>query len=57
MTGCGCLLVIGALIAMIAVFIFGSTDPGEPIVSIVGLALSAVVALPTLSRARTLARS
>jgi len=28
MTGCGCLLVVGALIALLAVFIFGSTDPG-----------------------------
>ncbi len=31
MTGCGCLLLIAAIVALIAVLIFGSTDPGEPV--------------------------
>lgn len=57
MTGCGCLLVVLALIALIAVFIFGSTDPGEPVASITALTLSWVAARSRLSRARTLARS
>lgn len=30
-TGCGCLLLIAALIALLAVMLFGSTDPGEPV--------------------------
>jgi len=67
MTGCGCLLVVGALIALLAVFIFGSTDPGEPIASITMLArplatlvllvFSWVAARSMMSRARTPARS
>ena len=63
MTGCGCVLVLGGLIALIAVFIFGSTDPGEPIVSIqrvtwplVALVLSWAAARSMMSRARTFAR-
>jgi hypothetical protein len=61
MTGCGCLLIVGALIAFLAVFFFGSTDPGEPIASIVALgafgAFSWAAARATWSRARTPARS
>jgi len=30
-TGCGCLLLIAALVGLIVFLIFGSTDPGEPI--------------------------
>jgi hypothetical protein len=36
-TGCGCLLLIAALVGLIVVMIFGSTDPGEPIESAVAL--------------------
>ena len=60
MTGCGCLLIVGALIGFLAVFFFGSTDPGEPIASIVALgavALSWAGARATTSRAHTPARS
>lgn len=64
MTGCGCLLLVGALIALIAVFIFGSTDPGEPVASLQRLAqaltaagISWVAARARWSRARTPARS
>lgn len=63
MTGCGCLLVVGALIALLAVFIFGSTDPGEPISSItmmarplVALALSWAAVRSMTSHARMPAR-
>lgn len=37
MTGCGCLLLIGALVGLIVLLIFGSTDPGEPIETAVAL--------------------
>jgi hypothetical protein len=62
-TGCGCLLLVGALVALLAVFIFGSTDPGEPISSmrvvrpLAVLLLSWAAARSMPSRAHTLARS
>ena len=39
MTGCGCLLLIAALVGLIVVMIFGSTDPGAPIETAVALIL------------------
>ncbi len=39
MTGCGCLLLIAALVGLIVFMIFGSTDAGEPIESAVALLL------------------
>jgi hypothetical protein len=36
-TGCGCLLLIAALVGLIVFMIFGSTDAGEPIESAVAL--------------------
>ncbi|MDP9281171.1 MAG: hypothetical protein M3P38_03640 [Chloroflexota bacterium] len=39
MTGCGCLLLIAALVGLIVLMIFGSTDAGEPIESAVALLL------------------
>ena len=39
MTGCGCLLLIAALVGLIVFMIFGSTDSGEPIESAVALLL------------------
>jgi hypothetical protein len=36
-TGCGCLLLIAALVGLIIFMIFGSTDPGEPIDTAVAL--------------------
>ena len=39
MTGCGCLLLIAALVGLSVFLIFGSTDPGEPIESAVALLL------------------
>jgi hypothetical protein len=38
-TGCGCLLLIAALVGLIVFMIFGSTDAGEPIESAVALFL------------------
>ena len=39
MTGCGCLLLIAALVGLIVFMIFGSTDSGEPIETAVALFL------------------
>lgn len=39
MTGCGCLLLIAALVGLIVFLIFGSTDPGEPIETAAALLL------------------
>ena len=39
MTGCGCLLLIAALVGLIAFMVFGSTDPGAPIETAVALLL------------------
>jgi hypothetical protein len=36
-TGCGCVLLIATLVALIVFLIFGSTDPGEPIEQAVAL--------------------
>jgi hypothetical protein len=30
-TGCGCALLIAFIVGILGFFIFGSTDPGEPI--------------------------
>jgi len=38
-TGCGCLLLIAALVGLIVFMIFGSTDSGEPIETAVALFL------------------
>ena len=44
MTGCGCLLVIVALLGLIVFMMFGSTDSGEPIESAVALFLLLLLA-------------
>jgi hypothetical protein len=36
-TGCGCLLLIAAIVGLIVFMIFGSTDAGEPIEAAVAL--------------------
>lgn len=53
-TGCGCLLLVGALVALLAVMIFGSTDPGEPVET--AAALAALVLLLRQRRALVPAR-
>ena len=54
MTGCGCLLLIAALVGLIVFMVFGSTDPGEPIETaaalLVALWLGQRQALVPLSR-------
>lgn len=51
MTGCGCLLLVGAIVGLIVFMLFGSTDPGEPVEQIVALALVSGVAAVPLGRA------
>lgn len=43
-TGCGCLLLVAALVALLYVFLFGSTDAGEPIAEAAALAVGLYVA-------------
>ena len=31
MTGCGCAILVAVIVGFIAFFLFGSTDPGEPV--------------------------
>jgi hypothetical protein len=38
-TGCGCLLLIAAIVGLIALMIFGSTDAGEPVETATALLL------------------
>lgn len=45
MTGCGCLLLIGAIVGLIVFLIFGSTDAGEPIETAAALFLVLLFAL------------
>ncbi len=40
MTGCGCLLLIGAIVGLIVFLIFGSTDAGDPIETAVAVLLA-----------------
>jgi hypothetical protein len=44
MTGCGCLLLVAALVALLYVLFFGSTDAGEPIAQAVALAVAVAAA-------------
>lgn len=39
MNGCGCLILIAALLGGIVFMIFGSTDPGEPIAQAMAFAI------------------
>lgn len=39
MTGCGCLLLIAAIVGLIVLMIFGSTDAGEPVETATALLL------------------
>ena len=43
MTGCGCLVVLAGLVALLVVFIRGSFDSGEPVAR--AIVLAAAVAL------------
>ena len=59
-TGCGCLLLIAAIVGLIVFLVFGSTDPGEPIEAAAALAAASLLmerqALVPLRRALVRAR-
>ena len=59
MTGCGCLLLIAAIVGLIVFMIFGSTDAGEPIESAVALLLVLLLGqgLSLVPRRRLLVRA
>ena len=59
MTGCGCLLLIAALVGLIVFMVFGSTDAGEPIESAVALLVLVLLAEreALVPRRRALVRS
>jgi hypothetical protein len=52
-TGCGCLVVIGAIVALLWIFIRGSFDAGEPIDTAVALIVVMVLAIERWQRERT----
>ena len=57
MTGCGCLLLVAALIAVLYVFFFGSTDAGEPIAEAAALAVVGYIAIAGRRSLQLVARS
>jgi len=55
-TGCGCALLIALIVGLIAFFLFGSTDPGEPVGEAVALLVLGMALVPlrlALVRARS----
>ena len=55
MTGCGCAILIAIIVGLIAFFLFGSTDPGEPVdnaVALLGLGMFLVPLRLAFVRAR-----
>lgn len=59
MTGCGCLLLIAAIVGLLVFLIFGSTDTGEPIETAVALLLLMLLGqrLALVPRRRMLVRA
>lgn len=57
MTGCGCLLLVAALIAVLYVLFFGSTDAGEPVAEAVALAALIYIAIAGRRSPQLVARS
>ena len=53
MTGCGCLVLIAGLVALLALFIRGSFDAGEPIDTAVALVAVAALAVERWLRKRS----
>jgi hypothetical protein len=58
-TGCGCLLLISAIVGLIVFMIFGSTDTGEPVETAAGLLLLVLLGqrLALVPRRRVLIRA
>ena len=57
MTGCGCLLLVAALIGVLYVLLFGSTDAGEPAQEAVALLTVAFAAIAGRRSFQLVARS
>ena len=53
MTGCGCLVLIAGLVALLVIFVRGSFDAGEPIDTAVALLAVAVLAIERWQRERS----
>jgi len=51
-TGCGCLVVVAALAALLVLFVRGSFDAGEPIEQAIALAATAALAFEVGQRKR-----
>jgi hypothetical protein len=58
-TGCGCLLLIAAIVGLIVFMIFGSTDAGEPVETAAALLLLVLLGkrLALVPRRRVLVRT
>jgi uncharacterized membrane protein (DUF4010 family) len=53
MTGCGCLFVLAAIIALLVIFIRGSFDAGEPVETAVALAAIVLLVVERRQRERS----
>ena len=52
MTGCGCLVLIAGIVALLVIFVRGSFDAGEPIDTAVALLAVAALAIERWQRER-----
>jgi hypothetical protein len=55
MTGCGCAILVAIIVGLIGFFLFGSTDPGQPVENAVALLALGMALVPlrlALVRAR-----
>jgi hypothetical protein len=53
MTGCGCLVLIAGVVALLVIFVRGSFDAGEPIDTAVALLVMAVLVIQRWRRERS----
>jgi hypothetical protein len=52
-TGCGCLVLIAAIVGLLVIFVRGSFDAGEPIDTAVALLVAGLLAIQLWKRERT----
>jgi hypothetical protein len=52
-TGCGCLVLIAGLVALLVIFVRGSFDAGEPIETAVAVLVLTALAIQRWQRERT----